>query len=205
MNMKYRVGDLVVIKSGLTIGETYDGNNFVFDMTKYEGMTAKIIFASYREGFYLLDVDHQKFSWSDSMLKLKWRSIYKLGEKVRVRSKLEVGEYYGKFRCDEYRPTFCGGIFTVIKVDSDETYQLNCGSDCYWTPEMLKPVDFEEEPIHKEDTIKSGFLAEPQSTLPPSAQKLSKLIGALFYSGVDEFSIQYDHGAIQCSVEIDEV
>lgn len=64
---------------------------------------------------------------------------YKVGDKVRVRKDLEPGNKYGKVlyisSMDEFKDKKC-----VITNIDDLAYQLN-NSGCWWSDEMLEPVD----------------------------------------------------------------
>ena len=64
---------------------------------------------------------------------------YKVGDKVRVRKDLEPGNKYGKVlyisSMDEFKDKEC-----VITNIDDLAYQLN-NSGCWWSEEMLEPVD----------------------------------------------------------------
>ena len=64
---------------------------------------------------------------------------YKVGDKVRVRKDLEPGHKYGKVlyisSMDEFKDKEC-----VITNIDDLAYQLN-NSGCWWSEEMLEPVD----------------------------------------------------------------
>ena len=64
---------------------------------------------------------------------------YKIGDKVRVRKDLVPGNKYGKVlyisSMDEFKDKEC-----VITNIDDLAYQLN-NSGCWWSDEMLEPVD----------------------------------------------------------------
>lgn len=64
---------------------------------------------------------------------------YKVGDKVRVRDNLVVGEVYGGLDCLQPHKRECGKIFTIS--DSNECdYYLN-GSNFWWSEEMLEDVE----------------------------------------------------------------
>lgn len=63
--MKYDVGDYVRIKNGLVIGEKYNWIQFACDMNDYCGETARIERTVPWAGCYRLDIDNQKWMWTD--------------------------------------------------------------------------------------------------------------------------------------------
>lgn len=69
---KYCVGDQVVIRHPLRMGNSYDGGClFTREMALYKGREAVIVRVSDYCGYsrYKLDVDHGTWGWSDTMLK----------------------------------------------------------------------------------------------------------------------------------------
>ena len=66
---------------------------------------------------------------------------YKIGDKVRVRKDLVLGNKYGGIiyasNMDKFKNKEC-----VITSVTNKTYHIN-GSDHWWTNEMLEPVDNE--------------------------------------------------------------
>ena len=64
---------------------------------------------------------------------------YKIGDKVRVRKDLVLGNKYGGIiyasNMDKFKNKEC-----VITSVTNKTYHIN-GSDHWWTNEMLEPVD----------------------------------------------------------------
>lgn len=129
---------------------------------------------------------------------------YNVGDYVKIREDLAAGQMYGGVLMVAGMLIFRGHLARIISIDENGNYILSIGGYYHrWSDKMLESVTLArpgEMPAGQSD---DGV--PKKSTLPPAAQKLSKLIGALFYSGVDEFSVQYDHGAIRCSVEIDGV
>ena len=76
------------------------------------------------------------------------KSKYKVGDKVRVRKDLEMGEEYGRDSFAIGMEQFLGQIVTIKKIDtmdptkySIEEYSMN------WTDEMLenKNIDWQKE------------------------------------------------------------
>lgn len=72
MNYKYKIGQKVRIESPVKnlpmVSGPCPGNycGLGLHMSSYEGMTAKIV--GYKSGFYILDIDDDKYLWSDGML-----------------------------------------------------------------------------------------------------------------------------------------
>ncbi len=70
-SLKRSIGSKVRIKTDLVPGHIYDGTGFEQDMVQYIGMEAEIVDFDKEEDCapaYLLDVDNEFWSWSDSML-----------------------------------------------------------------------------------------------------------------------------------------
>ena len=65
---------------------------------------------------------------------------YKVGDKVRVRSDMEVDKYYGGFRINSIMALKKGLETTVTEVDDNECYRLKDVS-FNWTDEMLEPLE----------------------------------------------------------------
>ena len=120
---------------------------------------------------------------------------YKVGDYVRIREDLKPMEKYGHVVFASSLKGFCGHIGRVDYVDTDGTYWLNISGYYYWwSDEMLEPVQI--SPDEKKDY-------QGKKKMPPSAEKLCKLIGALLYAGVEEFNISYSRGEISCSAGMD--
>lgn len=67
MKHTYNVGDAVKIRTDLSVGETYGCNDFVENMGRFRGETAKIVLAHSDKDMYKLDVEPW-FWWTAEML-----------------------------------------------------------------------------------------------------------------------------------------
>ena len=65
---------------------------------------------------------------------------FKVGDKVRIKKNLVVGNYYNGWRFDAERKEYVGKIVTVGYV-SDENFILigEDGENKVWTEEMIEP------------------------------------------------------------------
>lgn len=70
--MKYKTGDLVVIRHDLKPGKKYNRYLFVKAMDEYAGEIARIVDVGPES--YTLDADNMRWSWTDDMLKLYVRA-----------------------------------------------------------------------------------------------------------------------------------
>lgn len=68
---------------------------------------------------------------------------YKVGDKVRVRSDLEVNKNYGSHAFVSVMEKFKSKIVTIERVDLNNKYQIKeDDGEWYWNDEMLLPVTF---------------------------------------------------------------
>ena len=63
--MKYKVGDSVVIKGGLEVGETYGSDSFESEMAEFRGCVALI--TDIVGDKYTIDLDGGAWWWTDEM------------------------------------------------------------------------------------------------------------------------------------------
>ena len=66
---------------------------------------------------------------------------YKVGDKVRVRKKLESGNEYDGVVASKGMIQYRGKITTISRILPDRTYFLEEGEKYYWTDEMLEDVE----------------------------------------------------------------
>ena len=119
---------------------------------------------------------------------------YKVGDYVRIREDLEAGQMYGGTMMLSGMLNLRGHLARIISIDTNGNYCLSIGGYCWrWSGKMLEPVQFSTD--GKKDL-------QSRKEMPPSAEKLCKLIGALLYAGVEEFNISYSRGEISCSAEM---
>lgn len=65
--MSYKVGDVVVIRHDLSLGEAYDGCSVVGNMTKFSGKTATITWAFGEGESARYKIRGSTWWWSNSM------------------------------------------------------------------------------------------------------------------------------------------
>ena len=72
---------------------------------------------------------------------------YKVGDKVKVREDLEIGETYGGLTFSVQMREYRGQIVT-IKTADDDSYQIEEDElNWYWTEEMLEDVKNDNKSI----------------------------------------------------------
>lgn len=70
--MKFKIGDEVIIKSDLSIGEIKKGWHIDENMLKFAGKKSKVIGISghINDQYYELEIDYKLYGWLDEMLDL---------------------------------------------------------------------------------------------------------------------------------------
>ena len=119
---------------------------------------------------------------------------YNVGDYVRIREGLAAGQIYGGVLMLGGMLNLRGHLARITSVDTNGNYRLSIGGYYWrWSDKMLEPVKFASD--GKRDS-------QSRKKMPPSAEKLCKLIGALIYSGIEDFSISYSRGEISCSAKM---
>ena len=72
---------------------------------------------------------------------------YKVGDKVKIRKDLKVGNVYGLCLFTEEMKDFCGKVVNITDVNRMD-YCID-SSDCYWTNEMFEGADTEVQRMNK--------------------------------------------------------
>lgn len=133
--MKYKIGDKVRIKKNLVVGRTYGDDTYVNEMddiAKDNDYVLTIGNCEYDIGEYVMDEDEHDdpWYWTDAMIEglVEMKEIknmkYKIGDKVRIRRDLVVGDKYGgiTFFYDMAKEVETNGgnvvIITDARVDS---------------------------------------------------------------------------------------
>jgi hypothetical protein len=89
---------------------------------------------------------------------------YKVGDKVRVKRDLVVGEYYGADKFIAEMEKWKGKICTIRKIvsESDKDYHFEEDIDgWYWTDEMLEDVSENNVGEIKARTVDVGYCLKP--------------------------------------------
>lgn len=118
---------------------------------------------------------------------------YHLGEVVIIRKDLRPDELYGNVLFIEDMKKFLGFQARIDGFNSEDRYLLNIDNHTYyWSEEMFEPTyslkNFENQLLEKEK-------------ISPNIEKLCNLIGALLYTGAEEFTIKYSGVKISCNIE----
>lgn len=170
--MKYEVGDKVKIREDLVPEIMYGKEKFTSRMKEYCGHEATILDAFYRNGgdLYLIDIDDKCWYWTNEMFEDvdKHISKFNVGDKVRLRRDLKVGERYsGLTLYDNMYKECCDKVMT-IKGTTIEGDNYMCKEIYYWWGEdMLEKVEEEEgedvrmtveDLLNKTDVEKGGLI-----------------------------------------------
>ena len=119
---------------------------------------------------------------------------YNVGDYVKIREDLAAGQMYGGILMLGGMLNSRGHLARIMSIDENGNYILSIGGYYHrWSDKMLEPVQFSTD--GKKDI-------QSRKEMPPSAEKICKLIGALLYAGVEEFNISYSRGEISCSAEM---
>jgi hypothetical protein len=165
--MKHSVGDKVKIREDLVPEIMYGKEKFVSRMEEYRGCEATIVDAFYRNGgeLYLIDIDDNCWYWTDEMFEEEHVSKFNVGDKVRVRRDLHVGNKYNGLTLTNSMYE-CHDIMTIASTD-DDNYACK-ESGFFWGEDMLEKVEETEEKenvgmtvedlLNKTDVEKGGLI-----------------------------------------------
>ena len=174
--MKYKIGDIVKVRDDLKEGEKYGACYVVEGMLKFRGITDTIYYVDTVGDFYLSDNDNT-YVWHKDMVepvvikddlkesthvdKIKERDSmgYKVGDVVRIKNDLQVGEKYGKCRVIESMLKFKGTIDTIENIDKDGDFELANEDNPYsWHKDMVVLIK-QIIPINDLESVKMDRLA----------------------------------------------
>jgi hypothetical protein len=170
MDLKYGVGDKVVLRDDLVVREMYGNIHFLDSMGKAVGkpLTVKKIVSDECGKYYRFEECSYGFSYSEEMVKGLFEekqemesvkmSKYQVGDKVVVRSDLENKDYGGLYAMPSM-VELAGETVTITNYDSvANDYRISEDSgDWFWNNEMfegladVKPTTIAstQEPISK--------------------------------------------------------
>lgn len=86
---------------------------------------------------------------------------YKVGDKVRVKENLQVGQVYGNQEFVCYMEKYKGLVTQIKGVTTSNCYHLECDiKEWLWTDEMLEPVKFTKQHLQTGDVVelRCGYL-----------------------------------------------
>ena len=137
--MKHKVGDKVKIRTDLVPDTMYGTGRFIENMMQYCGREATIKHVWSND--YALDgID---WYWTDEMFEEKHVPKFKVGDKVRVRKDLKIGEKYnGLILRDEMYRHHHDDIMTIDCIDNDT---CQCEESSFWWGEDMLEKKVEEE------------------------------------------------------------
>ncbi len=164
--MKYKIGDAVRIKNDIQPGETYGRCGVLENMLKFRGTMDTIDHMDRDGDYYLTDKDNY-FVWHEDMLEpvetkddleesIREDDVeYKVGDVVRIKNNLQVGEKYGLCKVTKNMLDYRGTLQTIKYIDPDGDLCLGDNTPCVWDKgmvELVKAKDELEEPIHVNET-----------------------------------------------------
>lgn len=173
--MEYQIGNVVRIKDNLKEGEKYGDCYVVEGMLKFRGTTDIIYYIDTVGDFYLSDKNNN-YVWHKGMVeaviiednlkqstdvdKIKEGNDmgYKVGDVVRIKNDLQVGEKYGKCRVIESMLKFKGTLDTIESIDKDGDFELANEDNPYsWHKDMVVPIK-QIIPINDLESVKMDRL-----------------------------------------------
>lgn len=170
-NMKYKIGDKVLVRLDLEVGKRYGNNSFVSEMLSLRGKIATINNIMY--GFYLLKEDSAEKNWTEEMFLPI--NKYNVGDKVLVRSDLEEGKKYGNEVVMSNMLYLKGKIVTIEHVDYPNHYRIKEDPDqWHWTDEMFSEKESEKIKSDLEEIdeyFDSNEIYNPIDEFPISAKE----------------------------------
>lgn len=151
--MEYKIGDVVKVREDLQVDEIYGKCNVMEGMLKYRGTLHTINYIDDDGDYSLKSINNSEdrtyYSWHKDMLEPvtiknnleKNNMKYKIGDVVRIKNNLQVGEKYGKCRVIEPMLKFKGTVDTIEKIDKDGDFELADDNNPYsWNKDMVEPI-----------------------------------------------------------------
>lgn len=147
---KYKIGDKVRVRSDLLVGKKYNGGcNFTSAMKSLKGeivIISDICFNS--DGMTRYRLLEKGFHWSDDM----FEPVFKVGDKVKLRDDLVVGERYGSLELFAEMKKIQGKTCKIRSITSETNYYIKESIFCY-SAEMLELVESENTTEREETTM----------------------------------------------------
>ena len=137
--MKYKIGDKVRVREDLKIDDKYGGCLFARGMKRFKGKEVTITNTLDNYNRYLIE----GYKWTDEMFEDVESGVlmkFKIGDKVRVRDDLEVGQVYDGCEFVIEMEEFRGKIMTIEKAYCS-SYHLHGGGTWHFNDEMLEDVE----------------------------------------------------------------
>lgn len=135
MSSKYKVGDRVKIREGLEDGELYGNVVFVYGMKKHKEVTISRI-ESNDEG--IIYVSDNNYYYTDEMIEGLVDSKYKVGDKLKIKEDLVIGEYYGCNSFVENMKQYTEITIKKVCHDRPTIEYLSEENNYYYTAEMIE-------------------------------------------------------------------
>lgn len=201
--MKYYLGEVVAIRENLRSGMAYGDLLFVEDMKKFRGFQARID-GIRSEKDYLLSVDNHTYLWSEEMLMpVNRKQITSAKYQELTQIPLKSDKYKTQNPCKHCDPN----LKLPTQAEPHEFFIFNralycCDSDFGWEGRDIKFCPWcgrslVDDRDNSEDNLNSNEL----KSMPAGIEKLCKMVGALLYTGAEEFTIKYSGGKIACNIE----
>lgn len=173
--MKYKIGDVVKVRDDLQGGEKYGECDIIGAMLKFRGTIDTIEYID-EDGDFELASEDNPFTWHKDMLEpvaieddLKSTNVdkikeensmkYKIGDVVRIKNDLVVGEKYGRCYVVEGMLKFRGTLDTIYYIDTVGDFYLSNNDNTYvWHKDMVVPIK-QIIPINDLESVKMDRLA----------------------------------------------
>ena len=174
--MKYKVGDKVVLRSDLEVGERYGCQKYVSNMVKYRGLEAVV---ERKHGtFYMISVDNKRFAWTDEMFETipqPHKSLLKSGMKVVYRSGVEKYVFLpaGVFMDEN------GTTGNSLSYYSDDMLFKSCSFNSHKSQDIMEIYTEDGELIAKreEKSAKDTKIEELEKRMRELADEIAELKG----------------------------
>lgn len=181
--LKYKVGDKVLVRDDLEVGESYfmkDGearNSFVVNMNKLLGKVVTIASANYQ-----YRIEEFDYSWTDDMFagKVVKKDVYEVGDKVILREDLIGGNSYGGLYFNETMSRQKGQALTLESNSPNGHFSIR-ETSFYYSNEMFIGAVITDEIVEEDETFSESLNLDSNLNLHLERVIYSNPATILFY------------------------
>lgn len=156
---KYQVGDKVLVRDDLEVGENYSMengksfNSFVIDMNKLSGKVVTIESTDYQ-----YRIEELNFGWTDEMFagKVVKKDVYEVGDKVVLREDLVGGNSYGDLYFNESMSRQKGKALTLESNSPNGHFSIREAS-FYYSNEMFIGAVITDAIVEEDETFSESL------------------------------------------------
>ena len=197
----YAIGDRVLVRDDLVVGESYGADTFVSGMEDFIGRIA-VIESITLSGKYNIE-NGGGFCYTNEMfVGLAKDTQFEIGDRVRVASDLKESRDAYCINCNSTMPRYRGmeAIITSRNAYGEiYKYRLNIDDGGWsWTPDMLEPLSENTVSVPVEECEDLPTLMVKNVKIDKDAQKAA--VNALTKPAVD-FLNQFEYGATKRGVK----